>query len=209
MNSTTLPLERWQSIRTTIVRQLKGLTTRERSIIGVLLVGLAVAALYWFATQVQTLFAAQAERLTAAESAVEKLDDNLGRYVKLKAHRDEIERTYRGVEIKEGVYAHIEGLLRTKLGLSSGFTIKDSPAKDIGRNFEQTTYTVDLEVGGIQAIVEFLSEVVHGPRPLLLSRLEIRKTPRGDKLIVGFDVINIREKSPEPSPTGAGPAAMP
>jgi hypothetical protein len=186
-------------LREKTVRYLKNLTLRERAIIAILFGGLAVFGLYDLVTRVQAVFEEQQGRLAEAENATTKVSELLGRYVKLKAHRDAIEREYRGVEIKEGVYAHLENLVRTKLGITAGFTIKDNPAKDIGRNFEQTTYLITFEVPALEPLVELLRELVNGTRPLLLSRLEVSKTSRGDKLKVELDVVSIKEK-----PAGGG-----
>jgi len=203
VNKTTLPAPTGglADLPERTARYLSNLTIRERAIMALLVAGLVLFGLYEFVARIQAVFAEQTVRLAEAETATKKVSENLGRYVKLKAHRDAIEREYRGVEIKEGVYAHIETLVRTKLGVSSGFTIKDNPAKDIGRNFEQTTYVLTFEVVALQPLVDLLRELVDGPRPLLLSRLEVSKTTRGDKLKVELDVVSIKEKPAGGAPT--------
>jgi hypothetical protein len=181
--------------------QYKNLSSRERSIIGVLVVIAGLMGAWGIYEPVAERFREQWGRLEKTLETVKTSSASLERYTKLKARRDMIEREYRGVEIKEGAYAHLENLIRTKLGLSGGFTIKDSSPKSMGGNFEQITYTVKFSTPTLQPMVDLLKEVVNGQRPLLLSSLEVVKTRRGDSLDATFEVVSIRESS------GAVPAA--
>jgi len=179
--------------RAWIMGEYAKLSRRERFILAGL-GGVVVFIAAWGVYEpTRDLFADQRLRLEKTLEAVQTSSSSLERYVKLKARRDLIEREYRGVEIKEGVYAHLENLIRTKLGLSSGFTIKDTPPKSMGGNFEQITYSMKFTTPTLQPIVDLLKEVVHGQRPLLLSSLDIVKRPRGDTLDVSIDVVSIRE----------------
>lgn len=181
--------------RTWATGEYAKLSRRERLILAGLGGVVVFMASWGIYEPTRDLFADQRLRLEKTVEAVQTSSSSLERYVKLKARRDLIEREYRGVEIKEGVYAHLENLIRTKLGLSSGFTIKDSPPKGMGGNFEQITYSMKFTTPTLQPIVDLLKEVVHGQRPLLLSSLDIVKRPRGDTLDVSIDVVSIREAS--------------
>lgn len=181
--------------RTWIATEYGKLSPRERGVLaglGVVIVCIVGWSIY---EPTRDLFADQRTRLERTTEAVRTSSTSLERYVKLKARRDMIEREYRGVEIKEGVYAHLENLIRTKLGLSSGFTIKDSSPKSMGGNFEQITYSMKFSTPTLQPLVDLLKEVVHGERPLLLSSLDVVKRPRGDTLDVTIEVVSIREAS--------------
>lgn len=173
--------------------EYKKLSLRERGIIWSAAAIGALIGLYSFGEHINGIFAEQHTRLEDGEKAVRATGPLLERYVKLKTRRDAIEREYRGVEIKEGAYAHIENLIRSKLGISSGFTIKDNPPKEMGGDFEQITYSIKFPVPTLQPLIDFLKEIVHGQRPLLLSRLDIAKRGRGDKLEIELDVVSIRE----------------
>jgi hypothetical protein len=181
--------------RAAVVAEYQKLSRRERTIIALLGVVAGCMGLWMAYEPIGQRFDEQWVRLEKATETVRTSSASLERYVKLKSRRDMIEREYRGVEIKEGAYAHIENLIRTKLGLSSGFTIKDSSPKSMGGNFEQTTYTVKFPVPTLQPLVDLLKEIVNGQRPLLLSSLEITKTRRGDLLDVSFEVVSIRESA--------------
>lgn len=181
--------------RTWLMGQYTRLSARERIILAAL--GLFVGGMIAWSgyEQASDIVADQSTRLEKAHETLDSTAGSLERYVKLKARRDMIEREYRGVEIKEGVYAHLENLIRTKLGLSSGFTIKDSPPKNMGGNFDQTTFTVKFTTPTLQPLVDFLKEVTHGQRPLLLSSLDAVKSRRGDVLEVTIEVVSIREST--------------
>ena len=181
--------------RAAVVAEYQKLSRRERTIITLLGVVAGCMGLWMAYEPIGQRFDEQWIRLEKATETVRTSSASLERYVKLKSRRDMIEREYRGVEIKEGAYAHIENLIRTKLGLSSGFTIKDSSPKSMGGNFEQITYTVKFPVPTLQPLVDLLKEIVNGQRPLLLSSLEITKTRRGDLLDVSFEVVSIRESA--------------
>lgn len=188
--------------RTWVSTEYGKLSSRERGVLaglGVVIVFMAGWGIY---EPTRDLFADQRARLERTTEAVRTSSTSLERYVKLKARRDMIEREYRGVEIKEGVYAHLENLIRTKLGLSSGFTIKDSSPKSMGDNFEQITYSMRFSTPTLQPLVDLLKEVVHGERPLLLSSLDVVKRPRGDTLDVTVEVVSIREASGAPGKKG-------
>ena len=176
--------------------EFKKLSGRERGIIWMAVALGVMFVVYGFGERVNGVFAAQSTRLEDAVKGVNSTSALLERYLKLKSRRDTIEREYRGVEIKEGVYAHIENLIRSKLGISSGFTIKDNPPKEMGGDFEQVTYSIKFQLPTLQPLVDFLREIVHGQRPLLLSRLDVLKSRRGDRLEVDLDVVSIRETQP-------------
>ncbi len=181
------------AVRSLVVTEYRKLSGRERGIIGLLVVVAAGMGLWGIYEPIARRFDDQWTRLEKTLETVQTSSASLERYLKLKSRRDMIEREYRGVEIKEGAYAHIENLIRTKLGLSTGFTIKDSSPKSMGGNFEQITYTVKFPIPALQPLVDLLKEITTGERPLLLSSLEVVKNRRGDSLDVTFEVVSIRE----------------
>ena len=128
-----------------------------------------------------------------SEHDLETISVLLSQYGKIKAQRDQIEQEYKSVEFKEGVLSYLEELIRRKLGLISGFTITPRATTAFGGNYEQVPFTIKFTVSDFKALLAFLLDLISGPQPLLMTRLDIRTTRNGESLEVDLDVSSISQ----------------
>ena len=140
-------------------------------------------------------FENQTLEVEQAKNALDLVAPEIQRYKKLKTKRDEIENKYRQVEFQEGVLSHLEKLINEKLGLTSGaFTITDK-SQDFGAEYTQRIFTIKFKVTNMAKFVDFLKEIVKGPKPLLLSRVDATKSYTGDRLDVEIDASSLSRRS--------------
>lgn len=174
------------------LEKYKKLTSREHLIISCAIVTLILMATYKIYEPIQAAFTNQNTQLAQVESQAKTVGPMLERYAKLKSRRDAIEREYKEVEFKEGELAHLEILVKNKAGVSSGFTIKDNPAKEFGGNYEQTPFSVKFNTSDLPSLIDFLKEVTQGARPMILSKLDIQRSRFADRLEIEADISSIK-----------------
>ena len=183
-----------EKYRTAAVAWATKLSKRERLLIGlpipIVLVILIYSLLY---SPIAEAFATQQQEVEAAQLEIKSVALLLEKFKVLRSRRQELETRYREIEIKEGGLTLLESLIRAKLDPPPGsFTIKEggAPSREFGGNYEQQNFVVDFTTGDLGKLVGFLQEVVHGSKPLILKRLEMRK--QGERLHVVLDVSSIR-----------------
>lgn len=169
------------------------LSKREQGILAAGLAFVIFMCAYWIYVPVSEGFQAVEKRFADAQVRARATGGALERYLKLRARKDAIESRYREVEFKEGALSHLENLIRNKAGIASGFTIKDGQPRAFSGGYEQLPISIKFSTTNVPALVDFLKEVVHGSRPLILSRLDISKPRRGDRLEVDIDVSSLRK----------------
>jgi len=174
-------------------KQLASLSRREQMLITLAVVVAGIMGIYSIYEPISDAFDHQAIALAEAQGRSKSIPGTLEKYLKLKARRDAIESRYRKVEFEEGALSHLENLIRAKALVSSGFTIKDSAPRPFGGNYEQVPFSVRFSTSNLETLVDFLNEVVHGSRPLILGRLALQKSRVGDRLEVELDVSNLRK----------------
>ncbi len=174
----------------------RGLSPREKNL---LLIGTAVMFLIVAMIVVRPIssrFNEQSLRLAAASADAAAIRDEMVRYLRLKQRRAEVEQEFKSVEIKEGALSYIEGLLRSKAGIDQGaFTIKDQPPKPFGTEYQQTSFSVSFTTTDYPHLIDFLQELVDGPKPLMVKKLDLKKSRSGDKLEVELEVSSIAKEA--------------
>lgn len=174
--------------------ELAKLSARE---IGLLVAAVLVAlfiGVFWIIEQVSAAFSKQSYQISELEQVIEALPVRIEAFARKKARRDIIEQRYLSVEMREGALSRLEGLVNNKAGVSSGYTIKDLPPSDFGRNFEQTNYSVRFSTTNLVALVDFLKDLSDPSSPLMLTRLKVDMNPRGEALMVDLEVSTIAQK---------------
>jgi len=180
----------WQPLR----EQMSKLSLRERVFLLACVIVVSGFAMYEFViTPFSEALHAQSAQMEALERSVGTLGVLLNRYQKLQEKRQAIEEQYREVEIKEGVRAHLESLVKSKAGIASGYVIKSVRDQPFGMNYGQETFLVKFETVNFPAAVDFLEEVVYGKRPLILTRLDLKKGRNGENVAVEVDVSSIKK----------------
>lgn len=180
-------------------KQIRGysdkMSTREWGLISVAGAAIVIVLALEAYGQIAAYFNEQALRLNQVEARLGETTNSLQKYLDLKARRDAIESRYREVAVQDDAVSHLENLIKTKAGIQQGlFTIRDSPANPFGGNYEQLPFSVKFNTTNLQALVDFLREVTEGPKPLVLSRLDLNRRRGSDRLDVEISLSSIRRK---------------
>ena len=171
----------------------KGLTGREKQGLAFMAIVLGILVIYVLAGNINSTFSNLDQDLTAANEELTQVSTLLTQYSKVKAQRDRIENEFRSVEFKEGELTYLEDLIRRKLGLTGGFSITPKGVSKFGANYEQHLFTVKFAINDLKLVMDFLNDIVSGPQPLLLTRLDIKVTRNGESLDIDMDVSSIKE----------------
>jgi hypothetical protein len=141
---------------------------------------------------ISSLFSEQALELAKVEQEARNIGSELTRYQRLVDRRKEVEQEFKSVDLKDGALSHLEGLIRDKAGISQGaFTIKDQPPKSFGNGYQQTFFTVNFSSTDYARLIDFLQELVDGAQPLVLKRLDVKRSRSGDKMDIDLEISSI------------------
>ena len=172
--------------------KFKALTQREKIIIIVAVCAAVFMGLYQIYEPIRESFKAQTAKLVTLDENMRGVGVSIERYMKLKARRDKIEAEYKGIEFKEGALSHLETMLRSKSGITNGFQIKDNQPKEFAGNYEQTPFNIKFTTVSLDSLIDFLKELTHGPRPLIVSKIDLQKSKFADRLEVDIDASSIK-----------------
>ena len=175
------------------------LSPREKRLV---LGGVVVAALiliYLVYEPISDLIDRQSDEVQAIEAQAKEAPQLIQEYRQLERQIKTIHARYKQVEFTEGVRSHLEKLAKDEAGVAAGAVqIGEQKGSELGGGYEQIEYLVRFSTQDFSRLVRFLDVLVNGRRPLLLTKLEIRKVNRrGGELEVELSVSTIRaiEKS--------------
>jgi len=173
------------------------MSSREKSLIAagvVIILGFVIYAVY---EPIQKAFSAQGARFEETIHTMDNVSIALARYAKLRARRQTIEDLYKEVEISEGVRSLLANIVESKAGIPAGqYDIDGRDAREFGTGYEQTPFRLRFIITDYKRLVSFLNEIVNGPKPLILTGLDIKKRQTADgSLEVELDVSSIRRVS--------------
>ena len=185
-------LEQFEALR----KRFLGLSARERLLVlAAPLIGILLL-LFYMSGPVATAFRRQSAAISKARMDISTLPAVAKRYLEIKARRAAIESRFRQVEFREGTaLSHLEQLIRDKAQIpAKEFNIRQGEARDFGRDYQQTPFTVKFSTSNLAALVEFLKELSEGAKPMILSRLDVTRRRGVNRLDVEMDASAIKHK---------------
>lgn len=183
-------------ITAAVVTWFTKLSQREKVIVvAAALIGIVfgIHALY---EPIQIAFEEQSVQLAKIETDKKTVEIVLDRYQKLVQKKRALESRYQEFEIKEGVLSYLERLVKEKGKVPDGkYKITSNKEREFGGSYEQAPFTIKFDTASMPDLVEFLNEVVQGAQPLILTRIDLTKSPVTSLLTVEVDVSTIRKVS--------------
>ena len=172
-------------------------TLIERGAFFVTLILVAFLSYDWIVTPVTKQFKIQKRELAKLRQEYASVPTVLETYLGLSQRRELIEKKYRGVSFEGGVLSHIEKLVVdvAKIENRSDFKIVSKPEKEFGGSYIHEPLRIELTTTSMEDLTNFLGELVRGERPLVLTRLQFKKSNTTSKLAVQLDVSNFRRKT--------------
>ncbi|RMD87139.1 MAG: hypothetical protein D6808_01965 [Candidatus Dadabacteria bacterium] len=168
------------------------LTQREKIFVGVGVATLIAIALIYAISSVQEVFRkthSEIERLTKNYATVQILAD---RYARLEAKLRNLEKEFRRKGRSGGVRSYLEKALRTVAGLSPGeYSIKPGAIRNLGKNYKQAPFTIRFNSTSLKKVVAFLKDIVQSDSSLLITKLDITKGRRSERLTIIVDVTSV------------------
>ncbi len=179
-----------------VVTWFTKLSQREKVIVvAAALIGLVFGA-HSLYEPIQIAFEEQSVQLAKIETDKKTVEIVLDRYQKLVQKKRALESRYQEFEIKEGVLSYLERLVKEKGKVPDGkYKITSNKEREFGGSYEQAPFTIKFDTASMPDLIEFLNEVVQGAQPLILTRIDLTKSPVTSLLTVEVDVSTIRKVS--------------
>ncbi len=138
---------------------------------------------------------AQQLLLKRAQDNLALLPNQLEKYQTLYLRQQKIEKEFQQVSFKGGVLSHLEELIRTKAKVDSptNYKINPLPEKPFSTDYRQEPFRVEIFTTSEADLKVFLNELVNGKRPLVITRIDIKKAPNQSRLIVQLDISNFQK----------------
>ena len=142
------------------------------------------------------------EKSKSQQLLLKKTQDNLAllpnqleKYQTLYLRQQKIEKEFQEVSFKGGVLSHLEELIRNKAKVDNPNNYKINPLPEVpfSKDYRQEPFRVEIFTTSEADLKNFLNELVNGERPLVLTRIDIKKAPNQTRLIVQLDISNFQK----------------
>lgn len=175
-----------------LIVKFNALSTREKLAILAAFLILSAILIQSLSLPIIAAFDRQKRKLAKLEQDWQELNTIGTTYSSLRQRFDVVQSQFQGREFKEGVRSHIEKLIREQLKLQAGqYTIGAGVKRPLAGSYSLAPFSIKFDSTSLEQLVSFLEELVQGPQGLLLTKLEIVKSRRGDKLTISADVSSI------------------
>lgn len=179
-----------ESLKTNLNALWSKRTGREKGIFVVALVLILVVFVY--PTFIEPVFAAfreQSTQLARVRKAFEETPKSLERYAKLLSRRKDIDAFYSKADISAEPLSYIEGLLRTIAQAAPGsYNVSPKEGIPLAGKYTHRFIDVSFQTTSYENLVAFLKELTNGKQPMLISRIDLVKSPGSEILSVKLDV---------------------
>ena len=174
--------------------RLDKLSEKQRQlIIAVILLLIALGGI-WLVAPIQSAFRRQSAQMAAAARDIKALPTVFQQYIELESQKSALEKEYQEVRIPEDqAVGIIEALIKNTAGIKEGFSVREPSIRDLGGDYKKLSVTVsNLRVNNFPKFVEFLDQIVSGPKTFLLERIDINRSSMGDFFLVSLDISSIQ-----------------
>jgi hypothetical protein len=175
--------------------QFLKLSMRERMMVVGCCTVVAIFGTLYFATDViSPAFATQKTVLEKSDLQAKEVPGLLGRYAELLNKKKRLEEQFRTNNVDLDAPSYVESIVKKHTKID-GNTLRISPSGqpiELGANFEQEAYSVSFRTQEMKDVVDFLERTASGPQPLLITRIEVKRT--GTSLSTSITLSSIRRK---------------
>lgn len=172
---------------------LKGLSQREQLMVYVGFVVGIIVAIAIVVEPINKLINQKQTEATNLERDSKTIAFLLERYRILLDKRRELEDRFKEVELGEAPRSYLQKIIADKVNITGLPSINNLPVIEFGGGYELVPFSVQFKTTNLEGLVDFLVEVVQGKRPLILSKIEIRKNPIARDLDVAVEVNTIQK----------------
>lgn len=173
----------------------RGLSAREKFMALVAVLVLLSLGGYSLVEPVGVLMQKSSQELKKARDSLGLLPTQIEKYFILNSRQKEIEKRYQKVSFPDGeVLSYLEGVIKEQGGVekNTDYKINEQPQREFGGQYIQEAFRIELYLLSEESLAKILSELVRGPRPMVLSRLNVKSTPNKSRLIVNLEVSSFR-----------------
>jgi hypothetical protein len=189
-----------KKLQAAALNKAQNLSSREKVMSVLVIIVLAVTGFNKIYTPIAAAFSRQRSDLAQLEMYMTELPYVLAKNKSLESKRQEIEEAYQGVEIAEGL-SHIENVIKEHAELinSQDYQIREKTLaqnqRNFGGNYEHKSFNVELKIRSLKGLSSVLKELTAGQKPMILSNLELSKSPTGEMISVIMELSTIQKKT--------------
>ena len=181
--------------RKSVLQWYQALSKREQAAVVGISLFLSLIFIYaYIISPIYGIYLDNIAKLEDSNRSFQTLPYVLSRYKKLQSRQSEIEKLYQSIEQRESVLAHLEELVKNTAGIpSSSFTIYEQATRKFANKYEQVPYQIKFSITDYARLVDFLEALVKGKNPLIITSLDMQKSPIGDHIAVNMEVSSVRK----------------
>lgn len=168
------------------------LSQRERTIVGVALVGLSLFAVSFPVTALEEFVAENQRLVVVRKREFDDLSRLLQRYGMLKRRLEELQATFDKSQMEfSDLTSKLDSIVKESVG-SDNYELKrsGSPAM-LGPKYEKQNFTLKVQSLTLEQLVKLLYRLEQGASSLFLGKVDILRSYRGD-LSVTMEIFSIR-----------------
>jgi hypothetical protein len=132
---------------------------------------------------------------TRLDADIAALPIELDRFIKLQQRQSRTEKYFKSIVAdSSNVEGYLENLIKEKTGITNirEFTIEQQAPSSFAGTYTRVPRRVRFSINQFNSLIDFLTEVVKGKQPLLLSTLKLERDRRGDRIAVELVIDSIQ-----------------
>jgi hypothetical protein len=129
------------------------------------------------------------------DADIATLPTELDRFIKLQQRQTRTEEYFKSIVADDAnVEGYLETLIKDKTGITNirEFTIEQQAPSSFAGTYTRVPRRVRFSITQFNSLIDFLTEVVKGKQPLLLSTLKLERDRRGDRIAVELIIDSIQ-----------------
>jgi hypothetical protein len=150
---------------------------------------------YLVGEQVVAVGTKRMESSAHLDADVAALPGELDRFIKLQQRQARTEEYFKSIVADDrNIEGYLETLIKDKTGITNirEFTIEQQAPSSFAGTYTRVPRRVRFSITQFNSLIDFLSEVVKGKQPLLLSTLKLERDRRGDRIAVELVIDSIQ-----------------
>jgi hypothetical protein len=183
------------NVMETLRIQFEALSVREKFLViaGAVIVAL-FGSVYCLTDFVAPVFSTQKLELDQLDLQAKEVPGLVKRYKALLFKKERLEEQFRTNNVDLDEPSYVESIVKKHTKID-GNSLRISPSGkpiELGADFEQEAYSISFRTQEMKDVVDFLERTANGPQPLLITRIDVRRS--GTSLSAAITLSSIRRK---------------
>lgn len=169
------------------------LSAREKSLAYITGLVLVVILIVQVVAPLSTGLAKNRLEIEKLKGEIKSLPLQIERFKTLSQQKSTIETIYKNSKLNNGALSYIELLVKNRPGIEAvNNFLSPLPTKPFGGEFVQEQFKLNLKVSNMNSLIDLLKDFKNPENPLLVTKLELTRSPKNEFLTTMIEVSNIK-----------------